>query len=57
MTGMSNMLTDFGGKRLQLLKELLPRATSVAFLWNRSNQALHSCFENWSRPAGSLASS
>ena len=39
VTGMSNMLTDFGGKRLQLLKELLPRATRVAFLWNRSNQA------------------
>jgi putative ABC transport system substrate-binding protein len=39
VTGMSNMLTDFGAKRLQLLKELLPRATRVAFLWNRSNQA------------------
>jgi putative ABC transport system substrate-binding protein len=39
VTGMSNMLTDFGGKRLQLLKELLPRATRVAFLWNRSNKA------------------
>jgi putative tryptophan/tyrosine transport system substrate-binding protein len=39
VTGLSNMLTDFGGKRLQLLKESLPRATRVAFLWNRSNQA------------------
>ena len=56
VTGMSNMLTDFGGKRLQLLKELLPRATRVAFLWNRSNRPLHSCFENWSGPAGRLAS-
>ena len=39
VTGMSNMLTDFGGKRLQLLTELLPSATGIAFLWNRSNQA------------------
>jgi putative ABC transport system substrate-binding protein len=39
VTGLSNMLTDFGGKRLQLLKEMLPRATRVAFLWNRANQA------------------
>ena len=39
VTGMSNMLTDFVGKRLQLLKELLPHATRIAFLWNRSNQA------------------
>ena len=39
VTGLSNMLTDFSGKRLQLLKEVLPRATLIAFLWNRSNQA------------------
>ncbi len=39
VTGMSNMLPEFSAKRLQLFKELLPRATSVAVLWNRSNTA------------------
>jgi putative ABC transport system substrate-binding protein len=55
VTGLSNMLTDFGEKRLQLLKELWPRATRVAFLWNRSNQASALVFrelERASRPIG-----
>jgi putative tryptophan/tyrosine transport system substrate-binding protein len=55
VTGLSNMLTDFGEKRLQLVKELWPRATRVAFLWNRSNQASALVFrelERASRPIG-----
>ncbi len=39
VTGLSNMLPEFSAKRLQLLKELLPGATRVAVLWNRSNKA------------------
>lgn len=49
VTGMSNMLTDFGGKRLQLLQELFPRATRAAFLWNRSNQASALVFRDLER--------
>jgi putative ABC transport system substrate-binding protein len=37
VTGMSLMAPDLGGKRLELLKELLPRLASVAVLWNAAN--------------------
>jgi putative ABC transport system substrate-binding protein len=39
VTGLSNMLPDFNGKRLELLKEILPAAARVAVLWNTTNQA------------------
>jgi putative ABC transport system substrate-binding protein len=35
--GMSLMAPDLGGKRLELLKELLPRLARVAVLWNAAN--------------------
>ena len=34
VTGLSLMTTDLNGKRLQLLKEAIPRLTRVAVLWN-----------------------
>src|SRR6516164_7866794 len=37
VTGMSLMVPDIGGKRLELLKELLPRLSRVAVLWNVAN--------------------
>jgi len=37
VTGLSLMETDLGGKRLELLKELLPRISRVAVLWNAAN--------------------
>jgi len=37
VTGMSLMTPDIGGKRLELLKELLPRLARVAVLWNAAN--------------------
>ena len=37
VTGMSLMAPDLGGKRLELLKELLPRLWRVAVLWNAAN--------------------
>jgi putative ABC transport system substrate-binding protein len=37
VTGMSLMVPDVGGKRLELLKELLPRVSRVAVLWNAAN--------------------
>ncbi|MGZ3286172.1 MAG: ABC transporter substrate-binding protein [Xanthobacteraceae bacterium] len=37
VTGMSLMAPELGGKRLELLKELLPRLARVAVLWNAAN--------------------
>jgi putative ABC transport system substrate-binding protein len=37
VTGMSLMVPDIGGKRLELLKELLPRLSRVTVLWNAAN--------------------
>jgi putative ABC transport system substrate-binding protein len=37
VTGMSLMAPDLGGKRLELLKELLPRLARVPVLWNAAN--------------------
>ena len=37
VTGMSLMVPDLGGKRLELLKELLPRLARVAVLWDAAN--------------------
>jgi putative ABC transport system substrate-binding protein len=37
VTGLSYMAPDLGGKRLQLLKEVVPRASRVAILWNAAN--------------------
>ena len=34
VTGLSMMIPDFSAKRLQLLKEAIPRVTRVAVLWN-----------------------
>jgi ABC-type uncharacterized transport system substrate-binding protein len=37
VTGLSLMVPDLGAKRLELLKELLPRLSRVAVLWNAAN--------------------
>ena len=37
VTGMSLMAPDLGGKRLELLKEMLPRLSRVVVLWNAAN--------------------
>jgi putative tryptophan/tyrosine transport system substrate-binding protein len=37
VTGMSLMAPDLGGKRLELLKEVLPQASRVGILWNAAN--------------------
>jgi putative ABC transport system substrate-binding protein len=37
VTGMSLMAPELGGKRLELLKELLPGLVRVAVLWNAAN--------------------
>jgi putative ABC transport system substrate-binding protein len=37
VTGLSLMVPDLAGKRLQLLKDLLPRLSRVAVLWDAAN--------------------
>src|SRR5712691_3552654 len=37
VTGMSLMVPDLGGKRLEILKEMLPALSRVAVLWNAAN--------------------
>ena len=37
VTGLSLMAPDLGGKRLQMLKELLPAVSHVSVLWNAAN--------------------
>jgi ABC-type uncharacterized transport system substrate-binding protein len=37
ITGMSLMAPELGGKRLELLKELVPQLAGVAVLWNAAN--------------------
>ena len=39
LTGMSALASDLAGKRVELLKELVPAAKRVAVLWNPSNQS------------------
>ena len=40
VTGLSSVMTDLSAKRLQLLRELVPRATRIAVLMNMANAAL-----------------
>jgi hypothetical protein len=37
VTGMSLMAPDLGGKRLELLKEMVPKVRHVGILWNAAN--------------------
>jgi putative tryptophan/tyrosine transport system substrate-binding protein len=37
VTGLSLMAPDLGGKRLELLKEIIPVLASVAIIWNAAN--------------------
>jgi ABC-type uncharacterized transport system substrate-binding protein len=41
-TGLSILATELGGKRLELLKEAVPRVTRVAFLWGPGPQGVAS---------------
>jgi putative ABC transport system substrate-binding protein len=54
ITGTSLMQTETSAKRLQLLKELVPRARSVAVLWNPSNSATARQWKETREASGSL---
>ena len=39
ITGMSNLAADMASKRVELVKDVIPRASRVAVLWNSSNRS------------------
>jgi putative ABC transport system substrate-binding protein len=54
VTGMSLMAPDLGGKRLELLNELLPRLARVAVLWNAANPYSANVFKETQRAGRTL---
>jgi putative ABC transport system substrate-binding protein len=54
VTGFSLMVPDLGGKRLELLKEVLPRMARVAVLWNAANPYPALVFKETERVAQTL---
>jgi putative tryptophan/tyrosine transport system substrate-binding protein len=54
VTGLSLMVPDIGGKRLELLRELLPSASRVAILWNAANPYPAAVFRETEKSAKTL---
>jgi putative ABC transport system substrate-binding protein len=53
-TGVTYFLSELGPKRLELLRELVPRATVIAFLINPTNPVTESDTKNLQAVAGSI---
>ena len=54
LTGIADSITDLSAKRLELLKEAVPRLRRVAVLWNRGDLAMTLRFEASASVAGQL---
>ena len=54
LTGMSNLIAGLNGKRLELLKEVAPKATRVAVLRNPGDLGMTSYWEETTRAAQAL---
>jgi len=54
VTGLSLLAPELSGKRLQLLKEVSPKATRVAAIWNTANPAAAGYLAETRAAAGSL---
>ena len=54
VTGLSLMMSDLSGKRLELLKDLVPGLSRVAVLWNSTNPYDKSVFEETEEAARTL---
>ena len=54
VTGMSALAPDLSSKRVELLKEIVPRAVRVAVLWNSSIQAKVAEWKDTQEPARSV---
>jgi putative tryptophan/tyrosine transport system substrate-binding protein len=51
VTGMSALAPELASKRVELLKEVVPRAVRVAVLWNSSSQAKVTEWKDMQEPA------
>jgi putative tryptophan/tyrosine transport system substrate-binding protein len=54
VTGVSFLLNELGAKRLELLRELVPAATSVGFLANPTRPSFQSEVKNTQQAAQAL---
>jgi putative ABC transport system substrate-binding protein len=45
MTGQSILVPDLSGKRLELLKEIIPTSSTMAVIWNPTNPAVRLSFQ------------
>ena len=55
VTGLSIMTTELSAKRLQLLKDTIPRLTRVGILWNPGSPLLINVVENLKAAASSMS--
>ena len=54
VTGLSQILQELGGKRLELLKEIVPKLSSVAVLWNPQSASATLGWKENQQPAQQL---
>ena len=54
MTGLGHFTPELNGKRLELLKEVLPQLTRVAVLWNTGNESHEEQLKDLAGPARAL---
>jgi putative ABC transport system substrate-binding protein len=54
ITGLTQMSPDLTGKRLELLKELLPKVKRVGFIWNSDNPGMRLRFNTAAAAAAGL---
>src|SRR5262245_39122160 len=55
VTGITNLARELGGKRIELLKEVVPKATRIAYLYDSTNpDSLREVKENLPAPARAL---
>src|ERR1041385_5749401 len=55
ITGLTNVAAELGGKRLELLKESVPKITRVAVLWDPQNSGSAQAWKESQLPAQELA--
>jgi len=54
ITGLTNVAAELGGKRLELLKETIPKLTRVALLWDPQNSGSVQAWKESQSPARQL---
>lgn len=54
LTGISDMAVDLAAKRMELLKETVPKASRIAVLWNQADLGMTSRYREIDRAARSL---